>query len=78
MQRRKSQRHQRAANARWRSAEQQAQAEHDAGVPDVPLPTDMRQPFELLLSSAGGRDLRIISAKCPKRLILWHKAACAV
>lgn len=59
MHRRKSPRHQRAANARWRAAEQRAQAERDAGVPELPLPTDMRQPFELLLSSAGGRDLRI-------------------
>ena len=58
MQPRKSQRHQRAANARWRAAEQRAQAERDAGIPDR-TDTDIRQPFDLLLRAAGWRDLRI-------------------
>ena len=58
MQPRKSQRHQRAANARWRAAEQRAQAERDAGIPDR-TDTDCRQPFDLLLRAAGWRDLRI-------------------
>jgi len=60
MQRRKSPRHQRAARARWRAAEARAQAERDAGITDEPMPTDCRQPFDLLLSSAGGRDLHIV------------------
>lgn len=51
----KSKRHQRAANARWRRAE----AEREAGIPDEPIWSDTRQPFDLLLRHAGGRDLRI-------------------
>ena len=52
MQRRKSKRHQRAANARWRA--DRAQAERDAGIPDRPMPTDCREPITLDLRSAGG------------------------
>jgi hypothetical protein len=53
----KSQRHVRAANARWR--ERDAQAERDAGIPDLPMPADFRQPFLLPLKAAGWRDLHI-------------------
>lgn len=56
MQRRKSRRHQRAADARWRLAEERAQAERDAGIPGR---TDCRQPISLDLSSYGGPRLRI-------------------
>lgn len=52
MQRRKSKRHQLAANARWRA--DRAQAERDAGIPDRPMPTDCREPITLDLRSAGG------------------------
>lgn len=55
MQPRKSQRHQRAANARWRKAE----AEREAGVPDELAWSDTRQPFDLLLGAQGYHDLRI-------------------
>lgn len=57
MQRRKSKRHQRAANARWRA--DRAQAERDAGIPDRPMPTDYREPITLDLRSAGG-DLLVL------------------
>lgn len=57
MQRPKSRRHQRAANARWRK--DRAQAERDAGIPDRELLTDCRDPLELDLSSYGGPRLRI-------------------
>lgn len=36
-----------------------AQAERDAGVPDVPMPSDARQPFDLPLAHLGYRNLRI-------------------
>lgn len=36
-----------------------AQAERDDGVPDVPMPSDARQPFDLPLAHLGYRDLRI-------------------
>jgi hypothetical protein len=58
MQRHKSARHQRAANARWRYAELTAQAEREAGIPDR-TDTDCRQPFDLDLRSAGGTLYRI-------------------
>ncbi len=57
MQRHKSVRHQRAANARWR--EVAAQAERDAGIPDREPIEDLRQPFDLDLRTWGGRHLRI-------------------
>lgn len=57
MQRQKSRRHQRAANARWRK--DRAQAERDAGIPDRDPLTDCRDPLELDLRSYGGRRLRI-------------------
>ena len=53
MHRHKSPRHVRAANARWRRAE----AERDEGIPDLPMMSDMRQPFELPLSHFGWRDV---------------------
>jgi hypothetical protein len=52
MHRRKSNRHQRAAKARWRA--DRAQAERDAGIPDRPMPTDCREPITIDLRSAGG------------------------
>lgn len=57
MQRRKSRRHQHAANVRWR--EERAQAERDAGIPDREPVIDARQPFLLPLSHFGFRDLWI-------------------
>jgi hypothetical protein len=54
MQRPKSRRHVKAANARWRAAEARAQAERDAGIPDRDDVPDCRQPFTLDLRSAGG------------------------
>lgn len=57
MQRPKSRRHQRAANARWREA--RAQAERDSGIPDREPVVDAREPFDLPLKSAGFRDLHI-------------------
>ena len=59
MHRRKSQRHVNAARARWRAAEQRAQDERDAGIPDEPMPEDFRRPFALPLRAAGYRDLHI-------------------
>lgn len=56
---RKSQRHVNAARARWRDAESRAAAERDAGIPDIPLPADVRQPFDLPFSRLGYRNLRI-------------------
>lgn len=56
MQRRKSQRHVNAANARWRA--ERAQAERDAGIPDRTEPDDVREPVELDLRSYGGKRLR--------------------
>lgn len=45
----------RAANTRWRS--DKAQAERDAGIEDIPMPTDLRQPITLDLRPAGGELL---------------------
>jgi hypothetical protein len=59
MHRHKSQRHVNAARARWRNAEARAQAERDAGIPDLPAWQDAREPFELDLRSAGYLHLRI-------------------
>ena len=56
---RKSIRHVRAANARWRAAEQRAEAERAAGIPDAPLLADIRRPFDLPMAHLGWRDLRI-------------------
>ena len=57
--RQKSRRHVAAANARWRAAELRAEAERQAGIPDVPLPEEWRRAFLLPLASAGYRDLNI-------------------
>ena len=59
MQRRKSQRHVRAAAARWRAAQDRAEAERAAGIEDLPMPTDARQPLDLDLRSWGGPLVRI-------------------
>lgn len=59
MQRRKSQRHQIAAKARWRAAEIRAEAEHAAGIPDREPMQDIRQPFYLPFAHLGWRDVRI-------------------
>ncbi len=59
MQKRKSHRHQRAANAHWRAAEARAQAERDAGIPDREPIIDARQCIDIDLSSHGGPRLRI-------------------
>lgn len=59
MQRRKSQRHVHAANARWRAAEARAEAEREAGIHDREPFADVRQPFELDLRTYGGRMLRV-------------------
>lgn len=48
-----------SAQCRWRAAEQRAQAERDAGIPDREPFTDARQPIELDLSTYGGPRLRI-------------------
>lgn len=53
----KSQRHVNAANARWRR--DSAQSERDAGIPDMPMPADTRDPIPLDLRSAGGRMWRL-------------------
>lgn len=53
MHRRKSIRHQRAANARWRQAEARAQAEREAGIPDR-CPVEWRTPCTIDLRGAGG------------------------
>jgi hypothetical protein len=53
MQRRKSLRHQRAAHARWRAAQQRAEDERAQGIPDR-VDTDMRQPCTIDLRGAGG------------------------
>ena len=59
MQKCKSQRHVRAARARWRAAETRAAAERAAGIEDRPPLTDRRQPIALDLTSYGGPRLRI-------------------
>ena len=59
MQKRKSPRHVRAANTRWRRAEERAQAERDAGITDDPMPEDARQPIDLDLRTWGGPHLLI-------------------
>ena len=59
MHKRKSQRHQRAANVRWCYAEARAQAERDAGIPDRPPIIDTRQTIDIDLTSHGGPRLRI-------------------
>jgi hypothetical protein len=48
-----------SANARWRAAEARAQAERDAGIPDLPLWEDGRQTIDLDLRNAGYRNLRL-------------------
>ena len=55
MQRRKSTRHQRAANARWRKAEQ----ERADGIPDRQALVEHRQPIPLPLAHLGWRDVTL-------------------
>lgn len=59
MQRRKSQRHVKAAKARWRNAEARAQVEREAGIPDRAPDVDLRAVLTLDLTSYGGPLLRI-------------------
>jgi len=59
MHKRKSKRHQRAANVRWRNAEARANAERAEGIGDRPAPGDCRQPFALPLAHLGWRDVLI-------------------
>ena len=54
MQKRKSQRHVNAANARWRAAEARAEAERADGIPDRPMPVDWRTTCTVDLRGAGG------------------------
>ena len=58
MQKPKSQRHVKAAKARWRAAEARAEAERQDGIADR-VDADFRQPFTLDLRSAGGPHLHI-------------------
>ncbi len=67
MQKHKSPRHVRAANARWRI--DKAEAERDDGIHDRAAPEDLRQPFEMRLQSAGYRDLRIEPRRC---FVAWR------
>jgi hypothetical protein len=57
MQRRKSKRHQRAANYRWRAVK--AQQEREDGIPDREPIIDARQPVTLPLSALGYRDIHL-------------------
>jgi hypothetical protein len=57
MHRRKSIRHQHAANARWRA--DKAQRERDDGIPDRAPMTDARQPCVIDLRGAGGPMLTL-------------------
>lgn len=57
MQPRKSHRHQRAANARWRL--RKADQERDEGIPDRPALIEYRQPFTLPFAALGWKDVRI-------------------
>jgi len=57
MQPRKSHRHQRAANARWRL--RLAEDERAAGIPDRPALVECRQPFTLPFAALGWKDVRI-------------------
>lgn len=59
MQPRKSQRHAKAARARWRHAEARAQWQRDSGIPDRAPITDHRNTILLDLTSHGGPRLRI-------------------
>ena len=54
MQRRKSARHVNAAKARWRAAEDRAEAEREEGIEELPMLSDTRQPLELDLRTWGG------------------------
>ena len=53
MHKRKSRRHQRAANARWRNAKSAADAEREAGIPDREPPM-VRPVWSLDLRAVGG------------------------
>lgn len=59
MRRRKSNRHQNAANIRWRTAEHRAAHERTAGIHDRETTSDVRLPIDLDLRSIGGRLWRI-------------------
>lgn len=57
MHRRKSHRHQRAANTRWRL--RKAEQERDDGISDRPALVEYRQPFTLPFAALGWKDIRI-------------------
>jgi hypothetical protein len=59
MQRRKVPKRAIGARARWRRAEERAQAERDAGIPDREAPVDQRDVIFLDLRRRGGKLLRI-------------------
>lgn len=59
MHRRKSRRHQYAAQARWRKAERRAESEREAGIGDRAVREDARQPITLDLRTWGGPHLHI-------------------
>ena len=54
MQKRKSPRHVKAANARWLAADRRAQEERDDDTPDRPTQEDWRTPIAIDLRPAGG------------------------
>lgn len=57
MQPRKSHRHQRAANTRWRL--RKADQERDDGTPDRPAIVEYRRPFTLPFAALGWKDVRV-------------------
>lgn len=59
MQKSKSHRHVIAAEARWRAAANNAQADRDLGVDDVPMWHDAREPIEINLRPAGYLRIRL-------------------
>ena len=59
MQRRKSHRHAKAAQARWRHAAVKAELERLEGIPDREPDADIRQPFCLPLARLGWLDVRL-------------------
>ena len=59
MQKRKSQRHVNAAQARGRAGDLRAETERADGIPDRAPAEDLRQPVLIDLTTYGGRLLRI-------------------
>ena len=88
MQRRKSLRHVNAANARWCRAEARAQAERDAGIPDVPLTCATRSRLicgvlvvrcgrwrRFKAASLGEPPATTASKSVPRSRRCWHNLA---